>query len=214
MLNIRAQCVIPMWTGLPTDVITNTLHFRDITPNESLEVAALAINPTLQTFYDSIYSSMPSYVMSPASTHEVRYYDLGTPAPRAPYVLPLRATGYTAVDTVVPTEVACCLSFEGLPVSGQPQARRRGRIYLGALTDAKMFASSSDGFPTLAFTFTSQIAASATLMRNTLEAGQHPWIVWSPTDNDYTLVARGWVDNTPDTQRRRGVVATSRQIWS
>jgi hypothetical protein len=39
------------------------------------------------------------------------------------------------------------------------------------------------------------------------------WVVWSEADQDAGSVFDGWIDNAFDTQRRRGVQASSRTTW-
>ena len=211
---VRMQAVIPFASGLPSDVITNTLYFHDLSVNTDVEVVADAVNPSVQAFYDAIYdNAVPNYLAT-ANLWEARYYSVGTPPPNIPYILPLVATGPPSfTPTNIPTEVACVLSFQGDVSQGAPQARRRGRIYLGGLSDTNLLSSTSAPgvqFPRFNPTWISNVVSAAIILENT----QPLWVVYSPTNNATTPVTNGWVDNAPDTQRRRGVDATERTLWS
>jgi hypothetical protein len=213
-VNLMCQAVIPMYTGLPTDVITNNWSFRDFSVNTDLATAADALNPLVQAFYDSIYATIPSYLMDPVPNWTARWYNRDDPPPRSPYILPLRSTGATANPSAIPTEAAAVLSFQGVRISGSPQARRRGRIYLGGLPPASISQSTSSTYPVFSPTFIANVVANAATLRDdVVAAGDYFWTVWSPTSNSYVQITDGWVDNSPDTQRRRSVEASSRTAW-
>lgn len=201
-----------MFTNLPTDVMTNTFHWTELTPM-GLEAAADAATPKLADFYEAVYAgslAMASY-MQPANAI-VNWYDLSQPAPRAPYTLPLGST-VTEAASNMPTEVACVLSFQGDPVSGVPQSRRRGRIYLGGLNHGAIAQGDASLFPQFTTAFTAGVANGAST--HLLGAGITGlrWSVWSPTTNTAVEITNGWVDNSPDTQRRRSVDPTVRRLW-
>jgi hypothetical protein len=201
-----------MHTLLPSDVMTNTFHWTELSPI-GLEAAADALTPVIADFYESVYAGslgMGNYMRPTLAT--VNWYDLSQPAPRAPYTLPLGAT-IPVVVTQLPTEVATVLSFQGDQISGTPQSRRRGRIYIGAIADAAVVPTTTSIFPRWTTSWLSGITAGATnfLLGNSVPGVR--WSVWSPTDQSAALVTNGWVDDSPDTQRRRSVFSTSRQIW-
>lgn len=214
MPTYRAQVVIPMFTNLPSDVVTNTLHFDPLTPLGFQETADL-VQPHLTSFYQTCYGSvtggMASY-MSP-STATVNWYDLGEPTPRVPYTLPLGATITTGV-TQLPTEVSVVLSFQGPRVAGMPQARRRGRIFLGGITHAWFDNSSASAFPKLTGSKSAVLAVACEALRDGVLSDGVRWSVWSQTDQASALVDNGWIDNGPDTQRRRSVESSLRNVWS
>jgi len=213
-VNLICQAVIPMFTGIPSDVITNTWSFHDSGVGTDFEAAADDINPFVQAFYDALYDNVPNYLLSPASTWEARWYNRDAPPPRAPYVLPLKAFGFTANGSAIPTETACVLSFQGARVSGQAQARRRGRVYLGGLPPASISQSTTTAYPVFSPTFVADVAAAATALRDGLAAtATYRWVVWSTVNDGWSEVVDGWVDNSPDTQRRRSVDATLRTTW-
>lgn len=213
MPTYRCQVVFPMFTNFPSDVITNTLHFDPLTPLDMAATAAI-VNPLLRTFYNSIYDTtypMANYMVPLIA--EFRWYDLAAPPPRAPLVFDAGLTLSTAVSNV-PTEVAMVLSFQAPQVSGSPQARRRGRIYLGALTSAWISNGSTSSFPNFNGGARANVTTAASTFANACTAGGVRWSVWSPTDQASALVTNGWVDDSPDTQRRRSVDPSLRLTWT
>lgn len=212
MAVFRAQVVFPMFTNIPSDVTTNTFHFTELSPL-GLEAAADAITPRLSAFYTNVYGTgreMASY-MRPGNA-VVHWYDLSAPVPRVPYTLPLNAV-ISTTTTTLPTEVSCVLSFQGDAESGVPQARRRGRVFLPALTNGVISASAASAYPQFASAFLTVVTAQAEATLLDLGVTGMRWAVWSPTDQAATIVTNGWVDNTPDTQRRRGIDPTSRTLF-
>lgn len=109
----------------------------------------------------------------------------------------------------LPAEVALVMSFQAARASGQNQARRRNRVYLGPLGGS---APSSDGRP--APGFVTQVArAGSDLAAAASSSVNWNWVVWSPTEQQDYQVDNGWVDNSWDTQRRRGLAPTSRTTF-
>lgn len=213
MPTMRCQVVLPFFTNLPSDAITNTFHFDPLTPLDLAATAAI-VNPHLATFYSQIYNStfgIGDYTEPTQMTFN--WYDLQAPPPRVPLVF-VPDTPMTQKTTVIPTEVACVLSMQAPQVSGEPQARRRGRIYLGALTNDWFASSTAAIFPIFSTAAVNHVTAAATLLANEVLGDGVRWSVWSPTDEASALVTNGWVDNSPDTQRRRSVDATARALWT
>nr|CRY96677.1 hypothetical protein [uncultured prokaryote] len=206
---------MPMFTNLPTDVIVNQLHFE--AAPEDIEEVGDEIWTNLKTFYTAIYGS--------ANTARANYIDwtlmvvkvfkLSDPTPRIPWISP--SFGFTAgtAVTTIPTEVACVLSFHAAPQSGVRYQRLYNRIYLGAIVPSMMTASAVDDFPRFSTAFCTQVGNAA---RTLLEAGELGGALWRQVSNaSGTQIARevvgGWVDNGPDTQRRRSVLASMRNNW-
>jgi hypothetical protein len=117
----------------------------------------------------------------------------------------------------LPNEVAACCSF----YSGQNVAGRRGRVYIGPLRPGALDLTSS-GDSRLGFPFTSALATAASQVKlsNTVQA---VWAVKSVSRKDlsitaddpvYRRVTAGWIDNAVDIQRRRGLTANFRSLWS
>jgi hypothetical protein len=206
--------VFPYFTNIPTDVWTNTWHFFPMTPM-SMQAAADLVTPLLSAFYDSVYTEsggMANYCTSIGQ--HVNWYDLDQPPPRVPYTLPLSIT-VPSTATTLPPETSICLSFQALAESGQPQARRRGRIYLGGLPNAVISASvGASAFPIVNGAFRTAIGGYADTLKNAAITAGVRWSVYSPTTQESHFVDNGWIDNAPDTQRRRGQAPSFRTLWS
>lgn len=205
----RFSVIFSHESGLPVDDVVNTWHWvRDSAVATDFD----NVRDMLEDFYTTQYivaagSVGSDYSSRIANTVRVVAYNLEDPPPRVPaysstFNLPSR-TG-----DPLPSEVALCMSYQANPVSGQPQARRRGRVYLGPFSEA---INSSVGRP-------SNVAKIARAGRELLLASNSStiwrWVVYSPTNDSWENVQSGWVDNAWDVQRRRGPVATSRTIWN
>lgn len=214
---IRCQAVLPYTTNIPRDVITNTLYFGS--PNGvSLSTSADTLQPVIRDFYLDAYATLGFAPWIAKSTASIRFYDLADPEPRQPEIRTMDLSTITTVNTLLPTEVSVVLSFHGAPTSGVPAARQRGRIYLGGLTNTVLQTAPTTGtFPTVNPTFINDVRDAAVAMVNNVTDPQHTWVVYSRATGGLTPwydVVGGWIDNTPDTQRRRGVEATSRTTWA
>ena len=159
-------------------------------------------------FYDDMAGLIGNSIAQ--NGHEIKWYDLPGPgAPNYPIEIDVWNLAANPTTASLPHEVAVGLSFQGLKIPGQPQSRRRGRIYFGPLTNT----ANDDGRPSSA-TRSTLATAAATLTSN-LKAASVPGTlsVWSQVDAAAVTVVDGWVDNSFDTQRRRGVQPTTRQTW-
>jgi hypothetical protein len=213
-----AQCVLYRKGLIPEDNVVNVLHFEgDDAPTtddrQHWDDLVPGLVSRLQTFYSSIGGILASTL---AGTGQVKVYDFSDPKPRVPRVVaPLT---FTAGSGALPAEVAVCLSMVGAPVSGKPQARRRGRIYIGPLI-AAMGGSTSTQPDLLPTTGNQDIILNAAKIMATGSAGSFRLAVHSPTseaqnpggDDSWTDVATLYTDNAFDTQRRRGARATLRR---
>ena len=217
VMTYRLTQTIPYFTGLPEDVVTNTFHFDFTGVGDPTALDLTALEVQIDTFYSAVYAGasvggMGQYMRPLLATRKI--FNLDDPTPR----IPIResATGLlvaTATSTPLPTEVSLVTSFQGAPLSGTPQARRRGRIYLGGL-GAGSTAGTGTTFPVPSAPFIAQVsAATDSLHANTLNNTEFEWVVWSPTSVASVPITNGWVDNAFDTQRRRGQQATGRTSW-
>lgn len=213
MTTFRAQVAIPMFSNLPEDVITNTWHFEDTTPGITLATMASTITPMLKTFYDAVYgfNGMGNW-LDPALAR-ANWYRLSDPEPRPVESLAMPINAVAQASTM-PTEVAIVLSFQGLQVAGIPQARRRGRVYLGGFAQGSFSQSAADRFPQIIAGQITAIANAADALRTAVVSSNRFWAILSRTSGQVVEVNNGWVDNSPDTQRRRSVDPTSRTLWS
>lgn len=212
MATLRSQVVLPYFTGIPKDVITNTHHWLtddSFSPAED----AVTIASRLEVFYEDAMDGFAANHVS-WSLGRVKVYDLGDPEPRPPVAdLPLNLNIIAAVSTL-PNEVAVVVSYHADPVPGVNPGRLRNRFYLGGFTQAIMSAGSGSSFPIVSNAAVTQIAgaAAALLLDNTTPV---QWVVASRATGltITSQISGGWVDNEPDTQRRRGVPASARTLW-
>lgn len=229
---MRAQVTIPLDSGIPEDAIVNTLYFDG---DEDLDQVATdadyhnTVFDALSTFYQSIDGVV--FANNVGTVANVKIYDMRDPEPRQPEFEDAIAIAATAAPPL-PNEVALCLSFQAAAVSGQLQRRRRGRIYLGPIADDAGTTAIINGQhrPLLAMRQTVIDAADA-MKQTDLPigiGGSVRWAIYSRTtdlgvgspalpgtsiDDAFHDVDNGWVDDTWDTQRRRGPAATSRLVF-
>ena len=194
----RVQIELNMDSGNPKDKSINTWHLLADDPS-NLESGGIV---ALTTFYGAIDGLFSVTVAPTASWY--RAYDLADPEPRAPVLEENFNLGTVATNSL-PQECAVVLSFEAPQQSGQPQRRRRGRIYLGPL------GSDSLHTPTGLISGASLDAvedAAQILLDTSQAATLWSWQVYSRANDASIEVMHAWVDNAYDIQRRRGVSPT------
>lgn len=205
MPTIHATATLPYTTNIPEDVVTNTLYFSTLNstdPDNLNEIGARVI-----AAYHIIDTNLHNVLSRAANACRVDLYDLSDPEPRAPiadytFTLDNAASGVTNL----PLEVALCLSYHAAFVSGVPNARRRGRIYLGPFsTGASELTRPPDALIDLCVDF-------GEALWTPIGASDIEWVQHSETTGLSLEVIGGWVDNEWDTQRRRGRRATSRDL--
>jgi len=222
----EGQCTIPYWSALPTDVVTNTFHFRWANTSPPTTPDYVALETAIQTFYATIFTNtggvqMAQY-MRPANTRW-KLYDLETAKPRVPVrnvALPLTVAQDTN-PTLLP-EAAICLSYSAEVISGDNAARRRGRIYLGGLGNSCEGLGNATATPIVTSNATTKGCAAMKALANLSLTYDWFWSVYSPTTNaqtgsisqSFNAITHGFVDNEFDTQRRRGRTAGSRMTWT
>lgn len=214
---------IPYYTGLPEDVVTNTFHFKWFGGSDPVLADYQALRDKTAAFYEYIFSSGSGVQMAqwarPALSR-FKIYCLEDPKPRVPRydtIDPL-TVGQDTAGTIVP-EAAICVSISGSIISGDSAARRRGRVFLGALGNSCMGVGGASQFPIVTSLATTRAAAAAATMCASLDNWN--WSVFSPTtfaqtgsyEPAYSAVVQGWVDNAFDTQRRRENKATTRTTF-
>lgn len=210
---IRAQVRFQGRTGLPEDQFVNTLHFE--TSSEGPGAVSVALTEALRTFYDvlPVGGALPlsnrysSFVNVPV---QVRFYNLSDPEPRVPVVTTFSLANRQLAPTNLPEEVAVCASFSSAPPI---TPSTRGRIYLGPLISQAFDSGAADTRCRVAAAFIADIAKSCERLVAQSDTANANWCVYSPKTGLSTHVARGHVDNAPDTQRRRGPDALTRVIW-
>jgi hypothetical protein len=172
------------------------------------DASAIAAVPEFTNVHKGIQSYYSSLVRQ--SDHTWKLYDRADTPPRAPVATGTWSFAGAPAGDSLPKEVALCLSFQGAPLSGTPQSRRRGRIYMGPLRTSAL---GTDGRP-VAGLITQLKDAGDNLLAASEAAASWIWVVYSPTSGLETTITNGWVDNEFDTQRRRGRVPTSRTTFS
>lgn len=212
MPNLRAVVSIPAASGLPEDGVQNVFHFTAVVADAAtMDAIAAALKTNL---YDSIDTYL-SVELNVAGTH-VTFYNLADAQPRNPIRdVPIGADMIGAADSI-PDEVALCLSFQADAESGQPQARRRGRVYIGPFGRVALGAAAAGNRPAAALV-TALANAGGGLLDASQAAAGWDWVVWSPTTGPAGfpwVITNGWVDDAFDTQRRRGVAALARTIFN
>lgn len=213
MSRIRAQVTIPYSSGMPEDVVVNTFHFLTAgTPMTGGEQAALST--AIEAFYNgensgagsSIANALAHTLSRVANAVNIDYFDLAEAEPRVPVGSSNFTLGAAGQASTGPTEVALCASYTAEAISGVPQARRRGRIYIGPFNLAHLFERPSLGLrERLGEAGTGLISASGV-------AGA-PWCVYSRVGDAFAQIISGWVDDEWDTMRSRGRRATTRTFF-
>lgn len=203
-----ARCIatINYFTGLPEDVISNVFYWASVTPLDTDQAAGIVTR--LNAFYNAIDAHL-SPVLVPSSLR-YRFYHMEDPEPRVPFY-DVPGAGLTLGSAGTAEESSVCLSYQAAPASGDPQARRRGRIYIGPLASTAITNGTSSAFSQISGTVRADLAAAAAILADQSEP--HQWAVYSTVDNVARQIVGGWIDNAVDTQRRRGRRATIRNNW-
>ena len=202
---IRAQVILKTTDNVPANFLTNTLAFGGTAPESDV----VALEAAIDTFYSTWMNNYAGKGMS-GTGHEIKWYDLPGLTPNYPWRTTSFDTGANPTAEALPSEVSLVLSFQGAKAAGFPQARRRGRIYMGSCRQSNCV----DGRPT-SVVITGLTGAATTFKAAVLAiATDTTWAVWSQADGDDVEITNGWVDNAWDTQRRRGVQVTSRTTYT
>lgn len=211
MAVFSCQVTFPFFTNIPRDVFTNTWHFESTLT--TAQVAA-EVGPRLDTFYTACYSEVLSaapYVQWDDAV--LRVYNLSDLPPRVPEEVAMPIAATVASSTEIPTEVAVVMSFHAAPIGGVPNSRLRNRIYLGGLAEGKILPGSVSAFPKVGSSFMTDICDAAEVLLGEND-GNAWWVTYSPTRGLPAEVVGGWVDDSFDTQRRRGIDTSTRQLFS
>lgn len=213
---VKCQIQYQRTTGLPKDVQTNTLYFADFgIGGTALGTVADALTPVTD-----FVNTIDAQVGDDLFTVDVflDWYDMSDAEPRVP-IQHDEITWTPSVNQPLPEECSAVISFHAEPVSGEPMARRRGRIFTPTLTESEI--ESSAGVVRLNSGCRLRLKGAAEALMNDLEATDSRWCVFSPKtesivhdlNQSFNRVVGGWVDDSPDTQRRRGHEAGLRSTW-
>lgn len=206
MPHVSLQAAFEAKTTASEDVMINTWHF-DVGTNPPNATTLDAINSSLYQFYTALKSFMSSSLMT--GNYWTRMYNMADPPPRVPMRETLNTLAGLNGAQALPPEVSMCVSFEAIPLSGVRASSRKGRVFLPPVTVDNLALDAHWG--------TNIITAAATAANNFLAASDAApdwtWVVYSRTRELLGAVIRGWVDNAPDIQRRRGHDPTIRHTW-
>lgn len=203
MSHVKAMIILRLDSGLPEDSPVNTLHFNTLSSPEPYAAIATAIEGAYNTFR----TNFPATVEQ--NGHRIKMYEMADSTPRVPVFDDTFDLSSNPTGDSLPPEIALCCSFQGARASGQSQARRRGRVYLGPCKEDDNSALGVPGSTVIA----NAAAFGNFLLNASIAAGSWEWCVYSPTDDELVPVTNGWVDNAWDVQRRRGLGATSRTVF-
>lgn len=161
----------------------------------------------LKGFYDDLLPAGALRGMA-QNNHLVKFYDIEAPQPNYPLFERTFNLASTPNAVDMPQEVALCVSYANTSANTIARGRRRGRLYISGWGEA----SNTTGRPTttamdaLLDAFTDYVVAFNAL--GTLDAS-----IWSRVGNTTYTIETAKVDNSWDTQRRRGVAPTASSTW-
>lgn len=224
-------------TGLPEDRVQNVIH-------ASCGVAAdpAEYNPAMDAFRDFYIAQSPgasaalsNWMGQPLSRgsnlSSITTYFTDDASGATPLGSPVATLNFTlggqAVGEDMAEEVAIVVSYNAdltdVPVTQtnpspppaiiRPQQRRRGRMYFGPLVAAVGTTVSGSTRPSA--TVRTDLTIAFKDLGDTLNAiAGVTFVVWSKADGALYPVVGGYVDDSFDTQRRRGPQATTRTTFT
>lgn len=210
----RFDLILQAASLFPADNIVNTFHFSNDNPTVS---DYDNVRDMLEDFFnldpatEGSTGPLGSYIAGSLLQENalVKAYEL-VGGPSGPPVYESQFAGAWSVGTTpLPAEVALCLSFQGEPQAGVPQARQRNRKYIGPFNTT---AIGTGGRPSVGLVAT-LAGAGRRLREASTSSINWEWMWHSGTTGGYGLIYNGWVDNAWDTQRRRGEAPDSRLLW-
>lgn len=224
MTTLSIQWIMPNDNANPADSVMNTWHFKTDDTGTPAEEATDCL-AYLDQFYDGISPFLSSFL---AGNWTAKVFDLSDPEPRVPVWEQAGSLGTLSGGNDLPCEIACCLSFQAERISGLPQARRRGRVYIGplSLSAGALVPDESAGDMIVNSGFRASLASQAAQLAGVKIGGASgsafAWCTFSQRTVDLggTLaeasnnVTDGWIDVAVDIQRRRGHAPGTRTLWS
>jgi hypothetical protein len=191
--------------GMAEDSIVNTWHFDASTTAEAARDALTNFyNPASGTKVSQWFSNR---ISRSNTKNTIKVYDLDDPEPREATTYGLSLAPASSTTNDLPHEVALCLSY----YHDRNLKRQRGRIYLGPFHHGAVTTGTSTADVRPSQTMVDSIKLAAEILIDDIPAN---WVVYSPTDNVGRTVTNGWIDNSWDTQRRRGASPTVRTQFS
>nr|CRY97692.1 hypothetical protein [uncultured prokaryote] len=213
MAQVSAQVILKTTDNVPANFVTNTYHFR-LTEDSSYgvdrhQLSSEEVAPALVGLYDDLSGVLGNLAQT---GHRIKFVDVEDPHPQYPYYEHTWGFANPINQAALPHEVCVVSSFEADIESGKNQASRRGRVFLGPIS-----LSQCDNDGRLKATARSTIADAFhdfTGDEDNVGISGWEWCVYSRTLSEFVNVAMGHVDNAFDTQRRRGISATVRTVWT
>lgn len=211
----RVMAVFQGASLLPEDQFVNTFHFAEFGTTQSGEYEQDCADAVGAFYVDVVSGETMGSFLSPyvKRVFVTKSYNLSIPeGTRVPTI-----TGWTlpaGATEGMPEEVAICCTLEGAP---PVTPRRRGRIYIGPLTNYTFTReSATTTLPCRPNFSTSSSVGQQLINRCAILASKHAlgWSIRSvtPTEN-FVKIVGGYVDNAFDTQRRRGPDPTARTTF-
>lgn len=215
---IRALCVLQNANGLPADRYVTTWAFACTSFNAATHPQA--IRTAIANFFNlpAGTANVAAHIGAQASRavlgSKVISYELGQASPRTPHsqTWTLGAIDIAGGVMAYPAEVAACASFKS---DDKPGPRGKGRVYIGPLNSKSAGGEqeASEPRPGTGFRLALNNAMKALAESSVLADAGLSWSILSQADAALYEVTGGWVDNAFDTQRRRGLVTSSRSTW-
>lgn len=196
---IRAQVAFNADSALPRDSLVNVVYFDrvDVPGGPAVDWQALADD--ISRVFQTGWSGATCEVIA-------KLYDMGDAHPRPVKATSIKGSGLHPASPM-PREISLCLSF----YAGRNLPRQRGRIYLPC---AVGIGSGSLAARPSTVVLNKALALATTSNQSLPDIGgvdvKH--VVYSPTDATARQVTNYYVDDEWDTQRRRGLRATTRVV--
>ncbi len=212
---ILVQVALDRDSMLPEDCACNTFHFDTgaaaITPLLGLEACGRCLD--FYTVTPGGTTGAPRSFLSKYMTGGgiAKAYAVGGAPPNLPIAsIPLSPGG--TGTTGLPSEVAITVSYHAALVSGAPVNRRKGRIYFGPCSE-QCSVQPATGSDARVGDFVSDSLRGASIALSQANTTTLKWAVYSRVDLVAREITGGHVDNSFDTQRRRGAAPTTRNTW-
>lgn len=214
MAHYLVQCSLQDMSGLAQDRYINTFHI-DAVGHTGEELTALVA--AFNKFYNetsSLAHSITHYIANHAGNTPgtVKIYNQSDTSDREPIKVGILSLSSGLTEAVaLPAEVACCISYKGHPVTGQPITTTHGRVYIGPLnTNAVEAVGDFPARPNQDMR-TEFISHFARLIVDVAAAGDFELKQYSAKHAALHAITEIWSDDAWDTQRRRGLKPTARQ---
>lgn len=241
----RAMAIHQHRSGLPSARFVNTFHIESGAAVSAIDAEEIA--EAVRDFYvvnpgggaEDVADQFSDVVAT--TGHEVRVYpideatgiNLGGDGEPPLWTEPFDHLGRDGLSrTGYPSEVAICLSYKNISAGSVPQARRRGRIYIGPIY-AGIGVEAEHQTPRVQVGTRGFLIDAAQELVTRLATNGHQWMVYSRPfagrfgavkdngDPKPDLPARPgnaypinsfWVDDSFDIQRRRGEAPVARSV--